>query len=580
MRILTRQLGALFLASSLLAVGACSDDATTPTTTTQPESISAIVAASSDFSTLGAALEAADLTTTLAGPGPFTVFAPTDAAFAALPAGTVEALLNDIPTLTAILKYHVVSGEVDAATVVGLTSAMTLNGAEIDIAVNDAGKVILNGTVMVTTTDLAASNGIIHVIDGVLLPPEEPKSNTIVDVVSADSRFSTLATAVVAAGLDSTLAGEGPFTVFAPTNDAIAALPEGALEALLADNDKLVDLLTYHVIDGRVDAATVVGLSEATAVNGVAITIEVMDGKVMLNGSVVVTETDIAADNGIIHVIDAVLVPPPTIAEMVAADPAFSTLNAAVGVAGLGDALAGDGPLTVFAPTNDAFALIPAADLDALLADVPALTDVLTYHVIGGELMAADVVGADYLTMLNGAIAPIATADGAAISGAAISMTNIRARNGVVHLIDAVMVPPPTIAGIVGTNPDFSTLLAAVDAAGLVETLDGPGPFTVFAPNNAAFDKVDSAALSSLLGDQAALTDVLLYHVADGVVPAAVAITLSSATMKNGEAIALAYEMATQTLSVNASSDVIGANVYARNGVIHVIDTVLFPPAN
>ncbi|PKN54832.1 MAG: adhesion lipoprotein [Deltaproteobacteria bacterium HGW-Deltaproteobacteria-14] len=445
MHSLTRHLGTLAFASSLLALGACSDDAT-PSTTAQPESIASVVAASGDFTTLEAALEAADLTATFAGSGAFTVFAPTDAAFAALPAGTVESLLEDIPTLTAILKYHVVSGQVDAATVVGLTSATTLNGADVAIEVNGAGEVILNGTVRVTTTDIAASNGVIHVIDGVLLPPEEPKSNTVVDVVTGDSRFSTLATAVVAAGLDATLAGEGPFTVFAPTNDAIAALPEGALEALLDDQDALVDLLTYHVYDGA--------------------------------------------------------------------------------------------------------------------------------------LPAADVLGSAHLTMFNGALVPITSDGGPAIGGAPISVTDLEASNGVIHVIDAVMVPPPTIAGVVSTSPDFSTLLAAVDAAGLVAALDGPGPFTVFAPNDAAFAKVDSAALSSLLDDQAALTDVLLYHVADGVVPAAVAVTLTSAMMKNGDAIALAYEAATQTLSVNASSDVITTNIYARNGVIHVIDTVLFPPAN
>lgn len=271
---------------------------------------------------------------------------------------------------------------------------------------------------------------------------------------------------------------------------------------------------------------------------------------------------------------------PGSIAATVAASGDFSTLEAALEAADLTSTLAGPGPFTVFAPTDAAFAALPAGTVEALLADKDALVDLLTYHVYDGALAATDVVSADYVTMFNGAIAPVASEGGPSIAGAAISVTDMQASNGIIHVIDAVMVSPPTIAGIVSTNPDFSTLLAAVDAAGLVETLDGPGPFTVFAPNDAAFDKVDGAALSSLLADQAALTDVLLYHVADGVVPAAVAITLSSATMKNGDAIALAYEMATQKLSVNASSDVIGANVYARNGVIHVIDTVLFPPAN
>ncbi|MEO8397272.1 MAG: fasciclin domain-containing protein [Chloroflexota bacterium] len=124
------------------------------------------------FTTLVAALQAAGLTDTLAGEGPFTVFAPTDDAFAALPAGTVEGLLNDIPTLTKVLLYHVVSGEVPAATVVTLDSATTLEGSPVSITVRD-GKVYLNDKVLVIMTDIQASNGIIHVIDGVLLPPTE-----------------------------------------------------------------------------------------------------------------------------------------------------------------------------------------------------------------------------------------------------------------------------------------------------------------------------------------------------------------------------------------------------------------------
>ncbi|TNF26358.1 MAG: fasciclin domain-containing protein [Deltaproteobacteria bacterium] len=565
----------LALVPSLLAVGACGDDANS--STTAPASIAATVATSSDFTTLAAALEAADLTATLAGPGPFTVFAPTDAAFAKLPAGTVEALLADVPALTDVLTYHVVAGAVDAATVVGLDAATTLNGAEVRISVDADGMVVLNDAVKVVTTDIAASNGVIHVIDAVLLPPEEPETNTIVDVVTGDARFSTLATAVTAAGLADTLAGEGPFTVFAPTDAAFEKLPAGTLDALLADQDALVDVLTYHVVDGRVDAAAVTGLTSAMAKNGVDIMISVEEGAVILDGSVKVVETDIAVDNGVIHVIDAVLVPPPTVAGFVAGNADFSTLNAAIEAAGLGETLAGEGPFTLFAPTNAALAAIPEADLNALLGDSEALADLLTYHVHAGALRAADVVAEPYLTMVNGAIAPLATADGVRIAGSGIAQTDIRARNGVIHVIDAVMTPPPTIAEIVATHPDFTTLLAAVDAAGLVETLAGAGPFTVFAPNDDAFAKVDESALAALLDDQTALTDVLLYHVADGVVPAAVAITLDSATMMNGEAVAIDYSAATQSLSVNAST-VIGADIYARNGVIHVVDSVLFPP--
>jgi transforming growth factor-beta-induced protein len=174
--------------------------------------------------------------------------------------------------------------------------------------------VFLNGTVQVIMTDIEASNGVIHVIDAVLLPPmdeEEPEAlGTIPEVAAAAGGFDTLLAAVGAADLAETLSGEGPFTVFAPTDDAFAALPEGTLEALLADIPTLTQILLYHVVSGAVFAETVVGLESATTVQGSDVMISVENGMVFLNGTVQVIMTDIEASNGVIHVIDAVLLPP------------------------------------------------------------------------------------------------------------------------------------------------------------------------------------------------------------------------------------------------------------------------------
>jgi uncharacterized surface protein with fasciclin (FAS1) repeats len=174
------------------------------------------------------------------------------------------------------------------------------------------GKVYINES-EVLIADVQASNGVIHVIDTVLLPPaEEAVSNTIVDIAVADGRFTTLVAAVTAAGLVETLSGEGPFTVFAPTDDAFAALPAGTLDSLLLPENKqqLTDILLYHVVSGKVMAADVVGLTSAPTVLGKDLSISVKDGKVYLNEVVQVIITDIEASNGVIHVIDAVLLPP------------------------------------------------------------------------------------------------------------------------------------------------------------------------------------------------------------------------------------------------------------------------------
>ena len=303
---------------AILAIAACAP-VPTPTPTPEPTAIpepvlSDIVdtaVADGRFTTLAAALGAADLVDTLKGEGPFTVFAPTDDAFAKLPEGTVESLLlpENLEQLKSILLYHVVSGKVMTSDVVILESANTVLGDAVSIKVED-GKVYLNDTVEVIITDVEAYNGVIHVIDSVLLPPA--KLSDIVDTAVADGRFTTLAAALGAADLVETLKGEGPFTVFAPTDDAFAKLPEGTVESLLLPEnlEQLQSILLYHVVSGKVLAADVVTLESADTVLGDAITIKVEDGKVYLNDSIEVIITDVEASNGVIHVIDAVLLPP------------------------------------------------------------------------------------------------------------------------------------------------------------------------------------------------------------------------------------------------------------------------------
>jgi transforming growth factor-beta-induced protein len=288
-----------------------------PTATPEPmlKDIVDTAVADGRFTTLVAAVQAAGLVDTLKGEGPFTVFAPTDDAFKALPAGTLDELLKpeNKQKLTDILLYHVVSGKVMAADAAKLTSAPTVLGKDIAIKA-DMGNVYINEA-KVIIADIETSNGVIHVIDSVLLPPSEgamSNKKDIVDTAVADGRFKTLVAAVQAAGLVETLKGAGPFTVFAPTDDAFAKLPAGTLDTLLKpeNKQKLTDILLYHVVSGKVMAADVVTLTKAPTVLGKDVTITVKDGKVFLNNTVQVIITDVEASNGVIHVIDAVLLPP------------------------------------------------------------------------------------------------------------------------------------------------------------------------------------------------------------------------------------------------------------------------------
>ena len=308
----------------------------------------------------------------------------------------------------------------------------------------------------------------------------QDKPADIVDTAVAAGNFSTLVAAVQAAGLVDTLKGEGPFTVFAPTDEAFAKLPAGTVDALLADPEgALKQILLYHVVPGKVMSSDLSDGMEAATVQGENVKFTLGDGKAMVNDANIVA-ADIETSNGVIHVIDSVILPPSVAAAAAAATPeataeatpettaeatpettaeaapaadivdtavaagSFKTLVAAVQAAGLVDALKGEGPFTVFAPTDEAFAKLPAGTVDALLADPKGdLTQILLYHVLPGKVMAADVKDGLTAETLQGKPVTFSIKDGKPyINGAQIVTTDIPTSNGVIHVIDNVILPP------------------------------------------------------------------------------------------------------------------------------------------
>lgn len=260
--------------------------------------------AAGSFKTLVTAVKEAGLVEALKGKGPFTVFAPTDTAFAAFESanpGVLASLSKD--ELAAILKYHVVAAKVGSKDLVSGSLVETLNGARAAVDLSSGAKVAGS---TVTTADVAASNGVIHVIDKLMLPP----SKDIVATAVAAGSFTKLAGALVATGLDKTLQGAGPFTVFAPTDAAFAAFEvknPGVLGSLTTA--QLSDILLYHVVSGWAGPADLKdGASVSTALAGKSLKVSTMAG-VKVNEATV-TSANIVTTNGVIHVIDAVLLPP------------------------------------------------------------------------------------------------------------------------------------------------------------------------------------------------------------------------------------------------------------------------------
>ena len=514
-----------------------------PTPTPDPMSIVDVAVANGSFTTLVAALEATGLDVTLSDmDSSFTVFAPTDDAFALLGDGTIAALLDDTETLTDILTYHVIGAEIDSSAAIssaGSTVEM-VNGDSVGLSLD--GDNLLVNTVTVTTVDVEADNGVIHVIDAVLMPPAEKGTPTmnIVDTAVAAEDFGTLVTALQAAGLDATLADvPQSFTVFAPTDAAFAMIDPVTLDLLLADTEALSDVLLQHVVSGEVSSVTAYtlnGLSAATA-SGAEIPVAINSELDTLTfGGATVTTTDIYTTNGVIHVIDMVVVadvelpsPPASIVDVAVANGSFTTLVAALQATGLDTVLDDpDATFTVFAPTDAAFSLLGQETIDALLADTETLSDILLYHVIQGSEVLQDgaltVAQSDdnKVEMANGAETALSLANNTLfINKSAVSLADVMADNGVIHVVDQVITvpaakgePTQTIVDIAASNDDFSTLVTALTAADLVTTLsDTSATFTVFAPTNAAFDKIDDATLDGLLADTDALTAILLKHV-------------------------------------------------------------------
>ncbi|MSR59306.1 MAG: fasciclin domain-containing protein [Planctomycetaceae bacterium] len=295
----------------------------------------------------------------------------------------------------------------------------------------------------------------------------EPAGKDIVTTAVEAGSFKTLAAALKAAGLVETLKGKRTFTVFAPTDEAFSKLPEGTVETLLKPENKkqLIAVLTYHVVAGKVLAADVVKLDAAPTVNGQRVNIKVDEGKVQVDGANVV-KVDIQCSNGVIHVIDQVILPSadniPQTADKAAI---FTTLLAAAKAAGLVEALSGDKPLTVFAPTDDAFAALPEGTVETLLKpeNKEKLAGILKYHVVAGRFFSSDLLSGKEVTTLQGGKLSVAMKDGKAkVLNAGLVKTDIDASNGVVHVIDTVLLPPAAPAKGAAVNHQPATTVAHV----------------------------------------------------------------------------------------------------------------------
>lgn len=432
---------------SILLVTACSDDNDIPTVENPPEEELNIVETAEEagnFTTLLSVASDLGLAETLQNEE-LTVFAPTDDAFAALPDGLLDDLTNE--QLTEIILYHVLAGTVQSSQIDTQQDATTEQGERILLQSNANG-VIVNGSSSVVSADITASNGVIHAVDEVLLPAafREPG---IIEVAEEAGDYEILLDAVESAGLTTTLQFLGPFTVFAPSDQAFTNLGIETVESLSVE--QLTDVLTYHALDGEVPSSALQPEQTVAALNGSDLFITLENDEVSLNGTSSVFLADVDAENGVIHAVDQVLLPDAfgNVVDNAVKRYDLTKLVDLVVQQDLAATLSDDtAEYTVFAPTNDAFEAI-SETLEGLTSD--QVTNTLLYHVLGSAVEAGDLGESQVVETLNsGEEILIEVADGmVTINGeTTVQIANVVGTNGVIHIIDTVLIPEELGGGI------------------------------------------------------------------------------------------------------------------------------------
>jgi transforming growth factor-beta-induced protein len=443
----------------------------------------------------------------------------------------------------------------------------------------------------VVQADIIASNGLVHTMDAVLKSSFFYRS--VIDLADTYTAFLSL---IAMAGLEDTLRSDA-WTFFAPTNDVINALPAETVTFLINTESAsaLVEVLTFHMITAVLTISDKLArLDSVVTIQGSEVTISLI-GRVNVNG-IPVVEPDILAVNGVTHGISGLLIPPllvpviPPFVDLAVATPAQSFLLTTVSAAGLVETLANpDASLTVFSPTNDAFAALPAAlpagILDALLTDTFSqhLSNVLLYHVLGAVVLAGDLSDGQVATALNGEDLTIGIdGDGAVtlVNGAGTATpiidTDILASNGVAHVIGGVLLLSFFVyRTVVDLSTDYSTVVSLIAMADLEDTLRSDA-WTFFAPSNEAIAAlpVDTVAFLTSAEGMLTLVDILKYHLTTAVLTSDKLSNGATAVTIQGGAITVGNTGIAVTVN---NIPVIEVNILAVTGVTHGISRVLLP---
>ncbi|XP_044310256.1 transforming growth factor-beta-induced protein ig-h3 isoform X2 [Varanus komodoensis] len=506
-----------------------------------------------------------NLSAEITGPGSYTIFAPTNEAWASLPAEMLDSLVSNVNIeLLNALRYHMVNKRVLTDDLKhGISLPSMYQNIDIQIHHYPNGIVTVN-CARLLKADHHATNGVVHLIDKVI----STTTNNILQIVEIEESLETLRTAVAAAGLNNLLENEGQFTLLAPTNEAFKKIPQETFNRILGDPEALKDLLSNHILKTAMCAeAIIAGLSMET-LDGNMLEIGCNGDELTLNGRPIIANRDVIATNGVIHFVNELLIPDSakTLLELGLESDVSTTIDL-FRRAGLDSHLSGNERLTLIAPINSFYRdQTPSANRN-LLQDLIIKEQLSSKYLFHGQKLE---------TLSGKELRVFVYRNNLCIENACIAAHDKRGRFGTLLFVDKMVTPPVgTVMDVLKADDRFSALVTAIQSAGLTEMLNRPSSFTVFAPTNEAFQTMPQGELSKLMGNANELANFLKYHIGDEIlVSGAVGAVVRIKSLQGDK-----LEVSTKNHIINVNKEPVAeADIMATNGVIYAINTVLQPP--
>ncbi|XP_006017281.1 transforming growth factor-beta-induced protein ig-h3 [Alligator sinensis] len=511
-----------------------------------------------------------NLRTEIEAPGSFTIFAPSNLAWASLPAETLDSLVSNVNIeLLNALRYHMVNRRVLTDDLKHGTSLSSMyQNLSLQVHHYPNGIVTVN-CARLLKADHQATNGVVHLIDKVIATT----TNNILQVVEIEESLETLRAAVAASGLNNLLESEGQFTLLAPTNEAFEKIPQETLNRILGDPEALRDLLNHHILKSAMCAEAIIAGLAMETLEGTTLEVGCSGEELTLNGRPIIANKDVVATNGVVHFVNELLIPDAakTLFELGQESEVTTSIDL-FRQAGLSSHLTGNERLTLLAPIKSAFKDgIPRVDNN--------LKNLLRDHIVKGQLSSKYLYHGQKLETLGGKeLRVFVYRNNLCIENSCIAAHDKRGRFGTMFIMEKMLTPPMgTVMDMLKADHRFSTLVAAIQSAGLTETLNRPGTFTVFAPTNEAFRAMPRGELNKLMGNAKELSNILKYHITDEILVSGAVGAL--VRMKSMQGDKLEVSTKNDVIQIN-KEPVAESDIMATNGVIYAVNSVLQPQAS